>query len=146
MPTHWNDDDSLVADLGKALRARTEVPDRLVEIGKGAFAMRTVDAELATLTTAGLAGARAEPARLRTMTFTARDAGIELEVTEDALLGQVVPPRAGEVEVQTRDGAATTVTVDDVGWFVIRPRPAGLFRLLSRSVDGTKIVTEWTTA
>jgi len=149
MPTNWDSDEALVADLGDALRAEREVPARFVEIGKAAFAWHTVDAELAELTfdsatdPGALAGVRSEPAAVRAMTFSASRLTIEVEVAEDALLGQLVPATAGEIEVQPRDGSATSVSVDEVGWFMIRPRPAGLFRLRVRTVAGDEIRTEW---
>jgi hypothetical protein len=150
MPTNWDSDEALVAELGDALRAEREVPARFVEIGKAAFAWHTVDAELAELTfdsatdPGALAGVRSEPAAVRAMTFSASRVTIELEVAEDALLGQLVPATAGEIEVQLRDGSANSVSVDEVGWFMIRPRPAGLFRLRVRTVDGDEIRTQWT--
>ena len=148
MVTDWNDDDRLLADLGDALRAGREVPDRFTELGRTAFAWRTVDAELAALSydsavDGGLATVRAEPAPLRALTFVASALTIELEVTEDALAGQLVPAQSGEIEVQVRDGAMAVVTVDEVGWFTVSPRPAGLFRLRVVTVD-VEILTEWT--
>lgn len=50
MVTDWDSDEQLVADLAEALRTEREVPDRLIEIGRAAFAWRHVDAELAALT------------------------------------------------------------------------------------------------
>lgn len=150
MTSFWDDDERLLAELGVALRAEAEVPARFVEAGKAAFAWRTVDAELASLTydsaTEGVAGVRAEPADLRALTFVARGLTIELEVTEDSLIGQVVPPQPGSVEVLLRDGSAGSVEIDEVGWFAIRPRPSGLFRLRVTTANGTAVLTEWITA
>ena len=47
--TAW-DDEELLAALRQALRARQAVSPGFVEAGKGAFAWRTIDAELAQLT------------------------------------------------------------------------------------------------
>jgi hypothetical protein len=76
---------------------------------------------------------------------------IELEVQADALVGQVVPPAPGEIEVRrpdwpahtVPDGPAHTVPVDELGWFVVRPRPAGLFSLRIQMSTGAVVVTEW---
>jgi hypothetical protein len=152
MPTDWNDDEQLLADLGEAMRAADDVPGRFVEVGMAAFAWRSIDAELAGLTfdsaepaAAGPSpGARAEQAPLRSMTFTARDLSIEVEVRDDALIGQIAPPAPGELDVRVYDGATRTVAVDEVGWFVIQPRPVGLFSLHVRTGDGAGVVTEWT--
>lgn len=69
---------------------------------------------------------------------------IELEVTDTALVGQVVPPQPGELTLRRRDGSTRTVPIDDVGWFHLRPRPAGRFQLHLRTADGVSVVTEWT--
>jgi len=144
-------DDELLAELDRAMRAAAEVPDRFVRAGKAAFTWRNVDAELAALShdsaLAGpaLAGTRAEDATLRALTFVASQLTVEVEVTPDALLGQVAPPTAGEIEVHGRTGPAATVPVDDVGWFVVRPLPAGMVRLLLRTADGRSVLTPWVT-
>jgi len=147
MTSEWDDDQRLLTDLGAAVRAERSMPEHFAEIGKSAFAWRTVDAELAELTfdsaTAGAdAGVRAEPAVLRSLTFAARGLSIELEITPDALLGQVVPPQPGELEVHRPDGTITSVEVDEVGWFTVRPRPDGRFRLRLHTGSAT-VLTEW---
>ena len=141
-----HDDDPLLAELGAALRARQAVPDRLVALGKSAFEFRDTVAELAALTSdsTASAGTRAERATLRSLTFVAGDVAIELELRPDALVGQVVPPRPGRLDVLTPTGPLTTVTVDDLGWFSIHPAPTGPTRLHLRTADGLAISTEWT--
>ena len=97
--TDW-DDEELFAELQHAIRARRDVPPEFVEAAKSAFAWRNIDAELAQLTydstdsarRSDLAAAtRSEPASIRALTFTSAAMTIELEVTEDSVLGQVVP-------------------------------------------------------
>jgi hypothetical protein len=149
MTDDFNDDERLLAALGEAVRARREVPARFVQTGKAAFAWRDVDGELAALahdsaTSELVAGTRAEQAELRALTFVASRLTIEIEVAPDALLGQLVPPQPGEVELHRRDGVATSARADDVGWFAIRPLPGGLFRLRVRPDGGSTVVTEWT--
>jgi hypothetical protein len=143
-----HDDDPLLAELGAALRARQAVPDRFVRLGTSAFDFRDTVAELAALTedSTAVAGVRsAERASLRSLTFVAGEMAIELELTPDALVGQVVPPRAGEIEVLGPAGPVARAAVDDVGWFSIRPAPTGPTRLHLRTADGVSISTEWTT-
>jgi hypothetical protein len=148
----WDDDERLAADLAEALRSERDVPARLVEAGRMAFAWHTVDAELAELSFdssseedhAALAGTRAEPAVLRALTFAASQVTIEIEVTDGALLGQVVPPQPGEVEVRLVEGVSRAVPVDEVGWFLIRPRPRGMVQLHLRTASGLSVLTEWT--
>jgi hypothetical protein len=145
------DDEALLAELAEALRIAHEVPGRFLEVGKAAFAWHDVDAELAELAYDSAAqpadarsGTRADPGAMRALTFGAGDITIEIEATADALQGQVVPPRPGEVELRFRDGSTITVPVDEVGWFVFTPPPVGLFRLHLRTADGTKVQTVWT--
>jgi hypothetical protein len=145
------DDDRMLAELGEAVRAAAEVPARFIAAGKAAFAWRTVDAELAALrydsALAGpvLAGTRAEDATLRALTFVASQLTVEVEVTAEALLGQVVPPAAGEVEIHGRNGPVGTVSIDEVGWFVVRPVPARMVRLHIHTADGRSALTQWVT-
>src|SRR5918996_129143 len=141
--------DQLLVELREAMRTADEVPAGFIAAGKAAFAWRTVDAELAALADElradeALAGTRAEHAAVRALSFHASDISIEVEVTSDALLGQVVPPRPGQVEVQSQDGTRHAATVDETGWFAIRPLPSAMFRLHLRTATDN-VVTEWVT-
>ncbi|MFD0473360.1 hypothetical protein ACFQ0B_37730 [Nonomuraea thailandensis] len=104
MSEAW-DDHELVSRLRAAIRAAEAVPRDFVEAGKSAFAWRDLDldVELAELTYDSAmhreeeaAALRADSAVLRALTFAAHQLTIELEITEGALLGQVVPPQAGD--------------------------------------------------
>ncbi|TWD79128.1 hypothetical protein FB561_0183 [Kribbella amoyensis] len=152
----WTDDDQLVAVLADALDEARAVPPEFVEAGKAAYVWRTIDAELAALTydsvaDAELAGTlRADSATLRALTFASADLTIELEVTADALLGQVVPVEAGRVTAYAGPAADTldrvevgTAVIDELGFFVLRPVPAGSFRLLCRTASGITALTGW---
>lgn len=148
----WDDDERLAADLAEAMRTERAVPPRFVAAAKAAFAWRTIDAELAAVTfdsargsADALAGTRAERASVRTLTFASSGLTIDVELTADALLGQVVPARPGEVLLNVRDGSTRTAPIDDLGWFVIKPRPSGTFRLSLRPATGESVVTEWIT-
>lgn len=140
-------DEQLLAELREALNTAAQVPDGFVAAGKAAFAWRTVDGELAALAQEAtdadaLAGVRAERAAVRALSFLASDISIELEVTPDALLGQLVPARPGTIEVQAQDGSRQTVTVDESGWFAIRPLPSAMFRLHLQTANDN-VITEW---
>src|SRR3954471_11304839 len=112
-PEDWTDEE-LLAELAEALRAEQEVPAALVDSGKAVWTWRTVDAELAALTYDSAAETahgelalirseaapgerarpRAEAAPLRSLTYASTHFIIDLEVTRDALLGQVQPADA----------------------------------------------------
>jgi hypothetical protein len=150
VPDSW-DDDRLLAELKEALRAEEAVPPEFVEAGKNAYIWRNIDAELAQLTydsthDRDLAPSmRAETASIRALTFTSAHLIIELEVSGESLLGQLIPAREGTAEIQGRDGIVATVAVDKLGWFLIHPIPASPFRLRFRTTDGTDVLTGWIT-
>jgi hypothetical protein len=148
----WSDDDQLLASIGGALREAAAVPRSVVATGKAAFAWRNIDAELATLThdsareqSQELAVTRSEPAPLRYLTFTSAELTIELEVTSGAVLGQIVPPGPGEIEIRPATGEVITKAIDEIGYFAIRPIPPGSFRLLCRIPSGASVLTGWIT-
>lgn len=143
------DDDRLLAALKDALSARQSVPREFVEAAKGAFAWHNIDAELAQLTydsTCAVEPAamatRSDTAAIRELTFTSPRLTIELEVTADSLLGQVIPVQAASIDVQRRAGGATAVSSDEVGFFAISPIPQEPFRLRCRAA-GIDVVTAW---
>ena len=150
MRSDW-DDDQLLAALGEAIRAREAVPAWFVEMGKNAFAWHNIDAELAQLTYDSnvdqreAAVTRSETASIRALTFTSEHLTLELEVTEDSLLGQLLPPRPGELEIHTRAGDISTTEVDEIGCFSVDPIPDSPFRLRCRTADGTDVLTGWVT-
>ena len=165
------DDERLLAALREAVRARQAVPDGFIEAAKSVYAWRDIDAELAQLTydssvgdsSAGDSGAdversvlvRSETASVRTLTFSSAHLTIELEVSDECLLGQIIPPREGTIETQTRAGAADgapvggapvgTAPVDVAGCFSVDPIPVSPFRLRCRTADGIDAVTGWIT-
>jgi hypothetical protein len=149
MPDGWEDEE-LLAALGEALRAREAVPGWFVQTGKNAYAWHNIDAELAQLTYDSLgdreraAAVRSEAASIRALTFSSARLSIELEVGEGSLLGQIIPPRAGTLEVHTSAGVASS-PVDEIGCFAVTPIPASPFRLRCRTEDGADVLTGWIT-
>ena len=150
MADAW-DDDRLLAALDEAVRTRREVPEWFVETGKNAYAWHDIDTELARLTydsrqddVRGAAVMRSESASIRALTFTSPGLSIELEVASRSLLGQIIPPRAGTLEVHTTAGV-TGWPVDEIGCFTVDPIPSSPFRLRCRLQDGTDVLTGWIT-
>jgi hypothetical protein len=144
------EDEELVVALRQAVRARECVPADFVAAAKTAFAWHNIDAELAQLTltydsTRDLdpTPLRAETASIRALTFTSANLTIELEVTPDSLIGQIVPPEPGTIKVQPKVGAETAVVADEIGLFAIQPIPTGSFRLYCRTDAGTEALTGW---
>lgn len=145
------DDEELLAALREALRARQAVSPEFVEAAKNAFAWHNIDAELAQLTydssrdSGYEASVRAEDASIRALTFTSAHLTIELEVTQDSLVGQIIPGQAGTIKVQPREGAEAAFPADEIGCFSVRPIPSGPFRLRCRTAAGLDVLTGWIT-
>ena len=132
-------DDALLAELGEVLCMDDQPPADVIDAAKGLLTWRTVDAELAALTFDSLlddepAAVRSTAVAPRLLTFEAGGTTIEVEVEVDAggsrrLVGQVVPPRSGDLEL-VADGRTGRVPVDDIGRFVIAlPDEPGRIRL-----------------
>ena len=144
------DDDELLTALGQAFRARESVPEWFAETGKNAYAWHNIDAELAQLTYDShsdreqAAAVRSEAASIRALTFTSPQLSIELEVAENTLIGQIIPPGPGTLEVHTTAGV-TSSPVDEIGCFSVTPIPASPFRVRCRTADGTDVLTGWIT-
>jgi hypothetical protein len=147
-------DEVLLAALREALADREAVPAAFVAAAKGAYAWHNIDAELARLTydsrqeaTAG-AGLRSESASIRALSFASAHLSIEVEITGDRLLVQLIPARPGTVEIQLLDGGTVTVPVDEAGCFTVAPKPGSPFRLRCRiECTGTRtdVLTRWVT-
>jgi len=126
------------------------VPEWFVETGRNAYAWHNIDAELAQLTYDSsrdhdvVAAVRSEAASIRALTFTSSRLSIELEVAESSLLGQIVPPRAGTLEIHTTAGV-TSSPVDEIGCFAVDPTPTTPFRVRCRTEDGADVLTGWIT-
>jgi hypothetical protein len=142
-------DDQWLEELQKALEEQAAVPRGVVDSAYQVYAWRTLDAELAELTSDSfaddhaMAGARSDVRYgPRELTFTSTALTIELQVAA-SVLGQVVPPRAGQVEILLQDGSAEVHDVDEVGRFAIEPTPVQPFRL--RVTAGATVATGWIT-
>ena len=150
MRNDW-DDDRLLGALRQALRAREAVPSWFIETGRSAFAWHNIDAELAQLTYDSnedrlqATVMRSETASIRALTFTSAHLSVELEVTGNSLLGQLLPAREGELEIHTRTGEISTTDVDEIGCFSVDPIPESPFRLRCHMPDGTNVLTGWIT-
>jgi len=140
------DDETLFTALRQAIRSRQAVPPEFVAAAKNAFAWHDIDAELAQLTydssqASALAPTRAEAASIRALTFTSPRLTIDLEVTEDSLLGQIVPAQAAMIEVQNRGGPRTAAMSDEIGCFSVQPIPRGPFRLHCQTAGNVEVLT-----
>jgi hypothetical protein len=146
----WHNDEVLIAALEHALRGDPAVPSGVRMAGYAAYTWRDIDAELAALTydstleDAVLSGARSQQqAPLRAMTFASSSMTIEIEVGPAGLLGQIVPPHAGQIHVVPQEGESRPVEPDENGCFTVSPIPACPFRL--QMTGDTTVTTAWIT-
>jgi hypothetical protein len=131
-------DEALIEQLRTALGTQA-APERVTEAAKAALTWLRVDAELAELLSdsaldAGPALARGGDAVVRSVSFSAGETIVELEVHPEGkgrtLLGQLSPAGARTIELQWADGAAAeSARSDPIGRFRLRLERGGTVRL-----------------
>jgi hypothetical protein len=146
--TPWGDDEALLAELREAVAEAGEVTDDMRSAALAAYSWRTIDAELELASLVfdsdvdeGALVRSGSSDRPRTLLFERAGIGIYLELTRDALIGQLTPPSGGDVVVQGMD-EETRLSADGAGMFSLRPGPLRLFRVLT-SLDGHRMATDW---
>ena len=155
MRDDW-EDEQLLAALRESVQARLAIPPWFLQTAHDAYTWLDIDAQLAQLTydsnrdqdlepALRSVSVRSEPASIRAPTFTSARLSIELEVTADSLIGQVIPPRQRTLEQEARNGEIATISIDEIGCFCIQPVPDGAFRLRCRTEDSIDVVTNWFT-
>lgn len=141
-------DQALLEELRVAASVMDGPPAHLLEAARAAFVWRTIDEELAHLQFDSLAGSevlvRSSGASGVHLSFATTEASIEVDVTTEAILGQVVPAEATEVVLLHSSGERVAGPCDELGQFHFPGRPAGPIRLVVR-LPGGDVVTEWFT-
>lgn len=144
----WDDDEGLLDDLAQAVRDTEPLARRIAEHAEAALSWRTIDEELllASLTFDSslepAADTRADPADARVLVFTSTPLSMELEVSHDQVVGQVLPPAPGEILIETSNGAEYRVVADESGFFELPALPEGPVRLRCDTATG-RVVTDW---
>lgn len=147
----WDDDDRLLEDLAAAVRATEPLAHTIAEHAEGALSWRTIDDDLllasltfdSSMATSGLAAeVRADSAADRVLVFTSTPLSVELEVVRAEVVGQILPPSAAEIRVETADGTTYDIVVDESGFFELPALPAGAMRLRCDTATG-RVVTDW---
>ncbi|MFJ9815079.1 hypothetical protein ACIRU3_07365 [Streptomyces sp. NPDC101151] len=139
------DGDLLEEELRQAAAVLDPVPVELRQLALEAYALHDLDARIAELTFDSLVDAlpvRGVPDSPRMLTFRAGELTVDVEVTGEGLIGQVLPPQSARIEVLGGPQTARPVTVDTLGRFTSEQSPAGPFALRLRT-GGEVIVTEW---
>jgi hypothetical protein len=78
----------------------------------------------------------------RAVAFEGAERAIEVELFESGLMGQLLPPTASDVIVESPRGWAHALTTDDRGVFSLAEPPPRVFRLRFDVVEHT-VVTDW---
>lgn len=153
----WEDDDALAADLVRAvteqdaLRRVTGAATTAFHAHRGMLALRDeLATDLLLLSLVHDSCTSGEPAGVRdrsgqpsrTLVFEGQGVGVEVEIADGAIEGQLIPARRGHVVLRRPDGDLGGVDTDEVGYFRLLVRPEGPVRLVCESADGT-CVTEW---
>lgn len=144
-------DDELMAEIKEALdSAAQEVPLRMLEAAKAAFAWRSIDAELARLelfTDSDLddpvlvRGPAGPTPRL--LVFEGNGIRLEVEVSSRTVVGQLYPIGSGLISVICSSGETSEARTDEMGCFIAnRPKSSGSMRLRCDTEDAS-FVTDW---
>jgi hypothetical protein len=139
--------DLLEEELRRAAAILDPVPAQLRQIAVEAFALHDLDARIAELTFDSLVDAipvRGAMDVPRMLTFHAGGVTVDVELTAQGLMGQVLPPQTAGIEVLSGPQAGSPLTTDDMGRFTYAEPPAGPFALRLRTGEGV-LVTDWLT-
>lgn len=141
------DDGLLEEELRQAAAILDPVPAELRRLAIEAYVLHDLDARLAELTFDSLVDAipiRGATDVPRMLTFVAGDLTVDVEVTAEGLMGQVLPPQPAGIEVLSGPQALTPtiLTADGMGRFTSDVPPTGPFALRLRA-GGEVVVTEW---
>ncbi len=141
------DDDLLEETLRQAAAIMDPVPAQLQQTAVEAYALYSLDTRLAELTFDSLVhgipvrGAGDPP---RMLTFHTDELTVDIEVTAQGLMGQVLPPQEARIEVLSGPQLASppTLTADGMGRFAGDMHVTGPFALRLRT-DAEVVMTEW---
>jgi hypothetical protein len=145
---NWDDDERLLAEISRAVRESGPLARTIADQARDALSWLTVDEEL-LLASLGFDSSmepvgetRGEAGDARILVFTSSALSMEVEVLDDQVVGQILPPGVGEVLVETPDGTGRRVSVDESGFFVLPALPKGPVRLRCDTPTG-RVVTDW---
>jgi hypothetical protein len=137
-------------DLTEALKTLA-VDERFLEMARSAFAWHSVDVDLElaqmfydSYLDEGVLVRGAGSGSHRTLAFQGEHLGVEIELSDTGIEGQLIPAQPGEVTLMTPKGSHARATADEIGCFAFPPPPPGPVRL-ECSTDGGRFTTEWVT-
>ncbi|KUO16128.1 hypothetical protein AQJ91_37645 [Streptomyces dysideae] len=135
----------LEEELRRAAVILDPLPAELRQIAVEAYALHDLDARIAELTFDSVVDAipvRGAGDVPRMLTFRAGEVTVDVEVTAQGLMGQVLPPQPARIEVLSGPQSAAPLLADDMGRFTTDAPLSGPFALRLRT-GGEVVVTEW---
>ena len=153
----WVDDDALALDLTAAL-AEADLYGRVEAAGLRAFGIQrelvALRDELDLLLLDLVHDSEDDDALVavrdrsgdssRSLVFEGDGMGVEVELTDDRVEGQLIPANVGRVTLRGPDGEIAEVATDEVGYFRLEVRPHGPVQLQCTS-DAGACATQWLT-
>jgi hypothetical protein len=146
-------DEALLTVVREMLSNSQSAPGWSVELAKGSYDLRTVDAELAALSSdSGLASDRSstrsgETARM--VVFDAGDLSVEIEIEPGdrvgswRLIGQLNPATPARIKIRQQQVESFLVDADRFGRFAVSHLQGGPFSLICMRSGLRTAVTEW---
>ncbi|MEP7023591.1 MAG: hypothetical protein ABJB47_07205 [Actinomycetota bacterium] len=137
-------------ELRGALR-EAPVEASIIRAAQEAYAWLDADAELELLTlqaqpaTVAAAVRSGAPGAPRLLTFSGERLSVEIEIDDNGIVGQLIPPQAAQITLVTAAGPQASAEADEVGCFTL-PMPAPGPLRLDCQLNGDRFVTEWATA
>ena len=153
----WVDDEALARDLTAAL-AGSDLYGRVEQAGLRAFGIQrqmvALRDELDLLLLDLVHDSDYDDALVavrdrsgdssRSLVFEGDGVGVELELTDEHVEGQLIPAGQGRVALRGPDGEIADVPTDEVGYFRLEVRPHGPVQLVCSS-DAGACATQWLT-
>jgi hypothetical protein len=146
------DDEGLLAALRQML-GHEQSPDWSVDLAKASYALRTVDAELAVLTSdSALASAQSvvrSTGSPRLAVFDSADLSVEIEIEPGTradswrLIGQLIPATAARIGIRQQQAEPVWVDADDRGRFTAYDLVHGPLSLICERSSMRTTVTAW---
>ena len=149
-PADWvNDDDALLEAIKTAMAQTRNIPERLTSDATAAFAWRNIDQELERLTlesdslfdvAAPSRGQADDVARV--LVFEGNGIGLEIEIRERLIVGQVFPMHAALITIVGAAGPSVETRTDELGCFIAERTTDGPLRIRCDTQDSS-FISEW---
>jgi hypothetical protein len=143
----WDHDDRLLIDLGTAVDGFTSSAIAAFRLGRAGGATALAELVFDSACDPAPAGATRTSGAPRLLSFHAEGVGVDVELGDAELLGQVYPGSggpapAGSVAVESAGAVSASVALDEVGGFALPLPPPGPVRLRVH-LTGRTVVTSW---